>query len=162
MGFDLATGILFARFSRPTAAIAFGKVAWIAPFKGKTALMFRVMNSRSNHLMEMSAQVTYSRLKTEADGRRVIKFKLLPLEWKEVKFLATQWVIVNPIDEQSPLSGKDAAEILTDDPEIIVLITATDEASSQVVPTKRSSTGPSLATSTLELPIPCLRWTFRD
>lgn len=55
MGFALATGILFARFSRPTAGIVFSKVALIAPFQGKTALMFRVMNSRSNHLMEMSA-----------------------------------------------------------------------------------------------------------
>ncbi len=133
MGFALATGILFARFSRPTAAVAFSKVALISPYQGGTALMFRVMNSRSNQLMEMSAQVTYSRLETETDGRRVRKFKLLPLERKEVMFLATQWVVVHPIDEQSPLYSKDAAAILTDDPEIIILLTATDEASSQVV-----------------------------
>ncbi len=133
MGFALATGILFARFSRPTAAIAFSNVALVAPFQGKTALMFRLMNSRSNNLMDMSAQVTYSRLELEPDGRRVRKFKLLPLERKEVMFLATQWVVVHPIDEESPLYGKDAAAILDDDPEIIILITATDEASSQVV-----------------------------
>ncbi|MCX6603279.1 MAG: ion channel [Acidobacteria bacterium] len=133
MGFALATGILFARFSRPTAAIVFSKVALISPFQGSTALMFRVMNSRSNQLMEVAAQVTYSRLETEPDGRRVRKFKLLPLERKEVMFLATQWVIVHPIDVQSPLFGKDATAILADDPEIIILITATDEASSQVV-----------------------------
>lgn len=133
MGFALATGILFARFSRPSAAVAFSRVALIAPYRDGSALMFRVMNSRSNHLMELKAQVTYSRLIEDGTGKRIRKFEALSLERAEVMFLATQWIIVHPINTTSPFWQKSAEQILAEDPEIIILITATDEASSQTV-----------------------------
>src|SRR5436190_1495791 len=42
----LATGLLFARFARPTAAIGFSKHAIVAPYAGIQALEFRVANQR--------------------------------------------------------------------------------------------------------------------
>src|SRR5512132_4308184 len=50
--FALVTGILFARFSRPTAAVMFSTRAVVAPYRGKTAFMFRTTNARSNQLVE--------------------------------------------------------------------------------------------------------------
>src|SRR6185437_11996444 len=42
----LATGLLFARFARPTAAILFSRHAVIAPYAGIQALEFRIANQR--------------------------------------------------------------------------------------------------------------------
>src|SRR5579872_1550978 len=50
MAFALATGIVFARFSRPTAHILFSRKAVIAPYRDITALEFRIANARSNQL----------------------------------------------------------------------------------------------------------------
>ncbi|MFN2474215.1 MAG: ion channel [Sphingomicrobium sp.] len=44
----LVTGIIFARFSRPTARILFSKVAVIVPVDGIPTLMFRAANQRHN------------------------------------------------------------------------------------------------------------------
>ena len=74
MGFALATGLLFARFSRPIARLRFSRNAVVAPFLGGKALMFRLANSSSNELAEVRARVTLLRFeerdgKLSADGR---------------------------------------------------------------------------------------------
>src|SRR5205823_11717089 len=42
----LATGLLFARFARPTASIIFSRNAIIAPYAGIQSLQFRIANRR--------------------------------------------------------------------------------------------------------------------
>ena len=133
MGFALATGILFARFSRPTAHILRSAQAIIAPYQDKTALMFRIANGRRSQLIEIRATVTLSRM--EGDKRR---FHQLTLERAQVNLLPTQWVIVHPIDAESPLFGLDDAAIHASDPEVFVMISALDEAFSQQVHTRFS------------------------
>ena len=61
LGFAIVTGLLFARFSRPTAKMLFSRHALIAPYQNITALEFRVANARSNELIEVSAKVLLSR-----------------------------------------------------------------------------------------------------
>ena len=51
-GFAIATGLLFARISRPTANVLFSSHAVVAPYQGISALEFRVANARSNELIE--------------------------------------------------------------------------------------------------------------
>ncbi|MEP6961705.1 MAG: ion channel, partial [Acidobacteriota bacterium] len=57
MGFALATGLLFARFSRPTARLAFSPRALVAPYGSGHSMQFRLANERSNVLMDMQADV---------------------------------------------------------------------------------------------------------
>ena len=47
LGFALATGLLFARFSRPSAQIIFSRNAVIAPYRGMTAFQFRIADRKS-------------------------------------------------------------------------------------------------------------------
>jgi inward rectifier potassium channel len=128
MGFALATGILFARFSRPTANILRSSRMLVSPYKDITALMFRIANGRRSQLIDVHATVTLSRME---DGQR--KFHQLALERASVMLLPTQWVIVHPIGPASPLWGLDQAEVHASDPEVFVLISATEESFSQVV-----------------------------
>src|SRR5438270_4490136 len=58
----LLTGLVFARFARPTAAVMFIDVAVVAPYQARTGFMFRVANARSNPLMELEAKLLFRRL----------------------------------------------------------------------------------------------------
>jgi inward rectifier potassium channel len=64
----LGTGILFARFSRPTAGIVFSDRAVISPYRNITGFMFRLTNGRINELLELEAKVLFSRM--EGNSRR--------------------------------------------------------------------------------------------
>jgi len=137
LGLALATGILFARFSRPSAKILFSNNAVIAPYRGVTAFEFRIANERSNQLIEANVTVTLSRFETEG-GKRQRKFYQLTLERKSVMFFPLSWTIVHPIDESSPLAGVTKKELHDSDAEFLVLITAIDETFSQTVHARSS------------------------
>ena len=63
LGFALATGILFARFSQPTARILFSEKAIIAPYRAITAFELRVANIRRNEMIQVEAQVLLTRFR---------------------------------------------------------------------------------------------------
>ena len=52
LGFALATGLLYGRFSRPVARILFSDNCIIAPFKDITALMIRIAPFKNATLTE--------------------------------------------------------------------------------------------------------------
>ena len=137
LGLALGTGILFARFSRPSARILFSHNAIVAPYRGITAFEFRIANERSNQLIEVNVTLTLSRFETE-NSRRARRFHLLPLERKSVTFFPLNWTIVHPIDESSPLYGITQQELHESDAEFLVLITAIDETFSQTVHARSS------------------------
>ena len=136
-GFALATGLLFARFSRPNAKIQYSEKAVIAPFHGITGFMFRIVNERQNQLIEVSATLTYSRMETH-NGKQVRKFYSLPLERNKVTFFPLHWTIVHPIDEKSPLFGVTQKELEESDAEFAILLTGIDETFSQSVHSRSS------------------------
>jgi inward rectifier potassium channel len=137
MGFALATGLLFARFSRPTARLVFSHQAVVAPFRGGTALMFRVANERSNQLTEVSATVSLSRLE-ESPAGPLRRFHELRLDRSKVVFLPLHWVVVHPIDERSPLAGLGSAEFCAAQSEVLILLSGMDETFAQTVHVRTS------------------------
>lgn len=137
MGFALITGMLFSRFSRPTAKILFSEKAIVAPYRGITAFEFRITNGRCNEIIELNATVMYSQFE-EADGRILRRFYPLKLERDRVSFFTLSWTLVHPIDETSPLFGKTEQELLAVDAEVLILLTGIDETFSQTVHTRSS------------------------
>lgn len=133
MGFALITGILFARFSRPSALILRSRVAIVAPYGRGTGLMFRIANGRTSQLIDVKLVVTYSGMERTGDGRLVRRFRQLSLERDQVALLPTQWVVVHPIDEKSPFAHRTQEDILAADPEVFVTVSALDETFSQTV-----------------------------
>src|SRR5271165_3628333 len=105
MLFAIATGLLYGRFSRPTARILYSKNAIIAPYQDGTSLQFRVTNARRNVLMNMEAHVLLMTVDS-SDGSLKRSFIDLPLERRNIFFFALTWTIVHPIDSASPLFGK--------------------------------------------------------
>ena len=59
--FALATGLLYGRFSRPSAQIVYSKNILIAPYLEKSkGLMFRLANLRRNILVDLEIEIIFS------------------------------------------------------------------------------------------------------
>jgi inward rectifier potassium channel len=136
LGFALATGLLFARFSRPTAKIVFSDRALISPYQGGSAFEFRIVNSRNNQLIQVECKVLFTRV-TGSDGE-MRTFTPLNLERPLVTFFPLSWTIVHPIDAASPLYGLTAQDLATGEAEFLILLTGFDETFSQTVHTRSS------------------------
>lgn len=136
LGFALATGLVFSRFSRPVAAIVYSRTAVIAPYRAGTAFMFRLVNVRMNQLVDVAATVSLSRRSRRGDGTR--EFFELPLERTRVVLFPLSWTVVHPINEQSPLWGVTERELHDSDAEFLVVLTAIDETFSQQVHSRTS------------------------
>jgi inward rectifier potassium channel len=134
----LATGLLFARFARPTASILFSRRAVVAPYSSGRALMFRIVNRRRNEIIQLEAQVLFSSMEPDGRGGTVRRYVLLPLERNKVTFFPLSWTIVHPIDAASPLAAKTTAELDQTQAEILVLLSGTDETMEQTVHTRSS------------------------
>ncbi|ULH15916.1 ion channel [Deinococcus sp. KNUC1210] len=132
LGVALATGILFARFSRPVHRVLFSDFAVFAPYRGGQALMFRVMNGHRTHLFDLNTEVVMSHYE-DAGGRRVRQFHPLQLERESVTFFPTSWTIVHPITESSPFWGQTEDTLRADDLEVLVVLRALDDASHQQI-----------------------------
>lgn len=133
----LITGIVFARFARPTARLIFSEVAVVAPYRGIEGLMFRLVNGRSSQLIEVEAKVMLARF-IESDGKVTRRFDFLELERDRVAFFPLAWTIVHPINENSPLYGLTKQDLEKADAEILILLSATDETFASVVHTRSS------------------------
>jgi len=137
LGFTLATGLLFARFSRPTARIVFSHRAVIAPYRDGRAFMLRIANARRSEIIELGARVVLSLL--EGPGpQRTRRFHTLALERHRVAFFPLAWTIVHPIDDASPLRNLDQAALAERQAEFLVLLVGTEETFSQTVHARSS------------------------
>lgn len=126
----LATGLLFARFSRPVAKVIFSENALISPYKGGRGLMMRITNAKSNLLMDVHVRVLLT-MKLEVDGKMERKFYILPLEMEMIDILALSWTVVHPINEDSPLWGMTEEEFSKTGAELMVLINGHNDTLSQ-------------------------------
>jgi inward rectifier potassium channel len=137
LGFAILSGLLFARFTRPTARISFSRNAIIAPYQNGWALMFRLANLRNHNLTDVHAVVSFARW-VEESGKRRRRFDQLALERDAILFMPLHWVIVHPITEASPLRGFTPESLAGADPEVVCLISAADETFAQTVHAKTS------------------------
>lgn len=135
LSFALATGLLYGRFSKPSAKIKYSNNAVVAPYQDINAFMFRVVNPQSNQLLEVEVNLTLSMKGKDPDRR---DFYFLEVERTKIVFFTNTWTIVHPINESSPLFGLNEEEVLAKDAEFIVMMKAFDESFSQTVYSRSS------------------------
>jgi len=139
IGIAIVTGLLFARFSRPTAKMLVSRYGVVAPYQNITAFEFRVANARSNELIEVSAKVLLSRFEN-FDGMRTRRYYPLRLERPGVTFLPLTWTVVHPIDENSPMWNETPESLRASQAEFLVLLSGFDETFAATVHTRTSFT----------------------
>ena len=138
IGFALATGLLFARFSRPNAQLVFSHRMVVAPYRDGHSLQFRMANRRNNVLTDVLVDMMLMTVEQDTEGKLRRNFVELKLERSKIFFLALTWTVVHPIDESSPLIGMKAADLERLQAEILILIRGYDDSFTQVVNTRYS------------------------
>ncbi len=129
----MGTGLIFVRFAQPTARIIFSNVAVICPFNGVPSLMIRIANKRDNRIIEARIQVSLLQNEISSEGIELRRVYNLQLMRSESPSFRLSWTVMHPIDENSPLFGKTAANLLDTDTAIIVILTGLDETFSQTI-----------------------------
>jgi inward rectifier potassium channel len=135
----LATGLLYGRFSKPTAYLKFSTSALIAPYKDGAALMLRIAPFKNAVLTDAEAKLTLGMV-VEENGKKVNRFFPLQLEYEKVNALTLSWTIVHPITEDSPLYKFTKEDFESTDGEILVFIKAFDDMFSNTVVARSSFT----------------------
>jgi inward rectifier potassium channel len=133
----VATGLVFARFSRPNARMLYSRAALIAPYGDLTSFQFRIANGRRSQLINVQALVMHSRFEM-VGGARVRRFYTMELERNFVAVFPANWTIVHPISQQSPMYGWTREQLLAAEAEFLVLLNAIDETYSQTVYSRSS------------------------
>ncbi len=133
IGLAVTTGLVFARFSRPTARILFSRVAVVAPYDGVPSLMFRMANARGNQIVEARLRLTLIRDELTAEGQRVRRLHDLGLRRSEHGAFALSWTAIHPIDEASPLHGFDSDMLVSSMADVVASLTGIDESIAQTV-----------------------------
>ncbi len=129
----IATGLVFARVSRPFSRVIFSNVAVIVPFEGRPTLMVRAANQRANAILDATATVSLARQTTTEEGITMRRFEELKLVRARTPLFGLSWTVMHAIDETSPLYGATEESCYDDDMEIIVLLSGTDETFSTVI-----------------------------
>ena len=136
MCFAIITGILYGRFSRPSARLKYSNHALITPYNDEfNSLQFRIANMRQSNLMELEATVLLMVVERQKDGKGILKrrFINLELERRSILFFPLNWTLVHVIDKDSPLYRKTYDDLKDMDAEVLIMIKGFDDTFSQVV-----------------------------
>jgi len=133
----VATGLVFARFSRPNARVLYSRSALIAPYCDQTSFQFRIVNGRRSQLLNVQALLMHSRFE-RVGSARVRRFYSMELERNFVAVFPANWTVVHPISPQSPIFGWTKEQFQEAEAEFLVLINAVDETYSQTVYSRSS------------------------
>jgi inward rectifier potassium channel len=129
----LATGLVFSKFSRSTARVAFTREAVISPLNGVPTLMFRVSNERGNEIVDTQIRVVLSRTEHTAEGATFYRMHDLKLTRDRALSLSRSWTVFHTIDGDSPLRGITPEKAAADEIEIGILVVGLDDITMQTV-----------------------------
>ncbi|KXV12227.1 ATP-sensitive potassium channel protein [Gluconobacter oxydans] len=129
----LATGLFFARFSRPRARVLFSHVAVVSYDDVIPTLTIRLANQRRTLILSANIEMTLTRLMPDERGRLVRRFDRLTLVQSHMPIFRISLNATHLIDDHSPLYGLTAETLIGQNAEIIITMDGTDEISSQTV-----------------------------
>jgi inward rectifier potassium channel len=133
LGLALVTGLVFAKFSRPTARVIFSRDVVITRFDGVPSLLVRMANERGNQIAEAQAHLVLLRTERTPEGEEVRRVHDLRLRRSQSAFFAFTWLVVHPITPESPLFGETAESLASKDVDLVASMTGLDETLSQSV-----------------------------
>jgi len=129
----LATGLVFSKFARATARVAFTSYAVVTTHEGKPTLMFRVGNRRSNTIIEAQLRVLASLTRTTAEGDTFYRMLDVPLVRDRMTGMRRGWTVMHVIDEQSPFHGMTSSDLAKAELELEISLLGFDDVTMQTV-----------------------------
>jgi inward rectifier potassium channel len=129
----ITTGVVFARFSRPTARVLFSRRVVILPRDGKPTLTLRMANQRRNQILQANVALTLVRNEMTSEGEQMRRFYDLKPVRTATPVFALSFTVMHVIDEDSPLFGMTPEMMADEDAELVVMVSGIDETVSQTV-----------------------------
>jgi inward rectifier potassium channel len=129
----LATGLVFAKFSRPTARVVFTRECAISTWNGVPTLMLRIGNERGNQIVDVRIRAVLVRTEQLAEGGTFYRMVDLKLSRAHALSLSRSWTVLHPIDVHSPLHGATPESLATEEVELQILIVGLDDTSMQTI-----------------------------
>jgi inward rectifier potassium channel len=126
-GLAVATGLLFAKFSRPTARVVFSRHAVVTLRDRVPRLMFRVANERESLIVEAQMRVVLVREERTAEGETMRRFHDLELERGRTPIFPLSWTVSHVLDAKSPLAGLSSETLAARKVELVCSLTGTEE-----------------------------------
>ncbi len=138
LGVAMATGVLFAKFARPSSQLQFSDVAVVSLREGVPSLMFRVANERVNHVAEATMRVALVRDEVTSEGERVRRWHDLELDRSYSPIFALTWTAIHRITPASKLWGASAESLAAVSAEIVVTLVGLDSDLSATIHARQS------------------------
>ncbi len=138
LGLAMGTGMMFARFSRPTARVLFSRVAVINSRNGVPTLAFRAANQRRNQILEAELRVSLLRNEITTEGQFLRRLHTLELVRSQTPIFALPLTAMHPIDETSPLYGLTAESLAEIEAIILITLIGFDETVAQTIYARHS------------------------
>ncbi len=129
----VGSGLIYAKFSLLKARVLFSRSAVVAPHEGGLALMFRMANERTSHIVDAKVQAMIVLDEPGERGENVRRAYDLPLLRDGSALFSHAWTAIHPIDRASPLSGRTAALLEAGEAEVIVTLSGYDEGLTRVI-----------------------------
>jgi inward rectifier potassium channel len=127
------TGLVFARFARPTAKLLWSKVACISDREGTPTFMFRVANERMNFVADAHVRLALIREELTTEGERIRKVHDLQLTRDTSPAFTLSWTVMHPITPSSPLYGCTQETLEKQTAQILITLTGLDETLMQTI-----------------------------
>jgi len=128
----LATGLVFAKFSRPTARLMFSERITVSPMNGVPTLSFRLGNQRRNRIVEATVRMVMLRTERTLEGKDFYRSTDLKVT-RERFSLTRSWNVMHLVDESSPLYRDTPESLIEDQVEFVVSVSGLDDTWMQTV-----------------------------
>jgi inward rectifier potassium channel len=129
----VGSGIIFSKFSLVRARVLFSRVAVIAPYQGGQALMFRMANERTSHMVDAKVNAMLVWDEPGEGGEIVRRAHDLELLRGGSALFAHAWTAIHPVDRTSPLFGQSGETLHARDAEVLVTLSGYDEDLTRVI-----------------------------
>ncbi|BDG03304.1 potassium transporter [Anaeromyxobacter oryzae] len=123
----IGAGIVLAKFALLRARVLWSEVAVVSPHPQGRALLFRMANERSGHVVDAKVSAMLVRNEVDEDGAPIRRAHDLPLVRNGTALFAHAWTAVHVIDRESPLARESAESLAAAEAEVIVTLTGFDE-----------------------------------
>jgi inward rectifier potassium channel len=123
----MAAGLMFAKFSRPTARVMFSNRLTVHLRDGVPSLVVRLANERGNQIVEAQCRMVLLRSELTKEGEKLRRQIDLHLVRSQTAVFALSWTVVHHITHDSPLHGLTPEQVAGSDIEVAVSLVGTDE-----------------------------------
>ena len=135
---SLMTGMIFFRFSRPSARLLFANNPVIAIQDGEPTLMVRFANERHNIIGNATARLWVLKNTISKEGQPIRRFSELSLLKNEHPALALSWTLYHTLDETSPLYNLNADEMGAASIAVVVVVSGYDVVAAQTIHARKT------------------------